>query len=159
PVPSDQLVASAVLELSGPARVSRFPGSNKPSDCVEPFQTRLMTFLAALSKAGATVNISATFRPPERAYLMHYAWMIAENLVVPQNVPAMVGVAIDWVHRDASNQPDIPASRSAAMQMVSAYGIVAAPALQSRHTEGNAVDMDITWRSSLTIDDHLGNTK
>lgn len=85
--------------------------------------------------------------------------MIAKNLVFPQSVPPMVGVAIDWVHLDASDQPDIPASRSAAMQMVSAYGIVAAPALQSRHSEGEAVDMDIAWSGDLDINNNVGTTQ
>ena len=36
-------------------------------------------------------------------------------------------------------------------EMVTAYGIVAQPALVSRHTQGRAVDMDISWTGTLTI--------
>ena len=35
--------------------------------------------------------------------------------------------------------------------MVQGYGIVFKPALTSRHTEGKALDMTITWQNSLAI--------
>ena len=142
---------TAVGELSGPSWVPRFPGSASPEDCIEPFRSNLKAFLAALTAAGAQVDIAATYRPSERAYLMHWSWKIAWNLVDPRVVPAMAGVDIDWVHRTASSDADIPKSRSAASQMVSLYDIVAQPALASRHTERRAVDMDISWTGSLSI--------
>jgi hypothetical protein len=138
-------------EPSGPAWVARFPGSASPDDCIEPFRSSLKAFLAALAAAGAQVDIAATFRPSERAYLMHWSWKIAKNLVDPRAVPAMSGVDIDWVHRTASGDADLPKSRSAASQMVSRYGLVSQPALASRHTERRAVDMDISWSGSLSI--------
>jgi hypothetical protein len=64
----------------------------------------------------------------------------------------MSGVDIDWVHRTPSGAPDIPKSRSAAGQMVGMYEIVSQPALTSRHTEGRAVDMNISWDGSLNVD-------
>ena len=67
-------------EPSGPAWVARFPGSASPDDCIEPFRSSLKAFLAALAAAGAQVDIAATFRPSERAYLMHWSWKIAKNL-------------------------------------------------------------------------------
>jgi len=148
--------APPATELSGPAWVARFPGRNDPDACIEPFRSALTAFLAALAAAGATVRIAATLRPPERAYLMHWSWKIAKNIALPQEAGPMNGVAIDWVHRDATGQPDLPKSRSAAMQMVAAYGIVAQPALQSRHTEGRAVDMDVGWNGDLGIKDKGG---
>lgn len=138
-------------EPSGPSWVRQFPGSASPEDCLEPFRSNLKAFLAALTDAGAQVDIAATYRPPERAYLMHWSWRIARNLVDPRAVPAMSGVDIDWVHRTDSGDADIPKSRSVASQMVSLYGIVAQPALASRHTERRAVDMDISWTGSLPI--------
>lgn len=138
-------------EPSGPAWVDQFLGSASPDDCIDPFKSNLKAFLAALATAGAQVDIAATFRPAERAYLMHWSWKIAKNLVDPRAVPAMAGVNIDWVHRTASGDADLPKSRSAASQMVSRYGLVSQPALTSRHTEGRAVDMDISWIGSLPI--------
>ena len=36
--------------------------------------------------------------------------------------------------------------------MVAGYGIVFRPALNSRHTEGRAIDMSIAWLGDLVID-------
>jgi hypothetical protein len=142
---------ATVAEPSGPSWVLRFSSSASPEDCIEPFRSNLKAFLVALTDAGAQVDIAATYRPPERAYLMHWSWKIARNLVDPRAVPAMSSVGIDWVHRTTSGDADIPKSRSAASQMVSLYGTVAQPALASRHTERRAVDMDISWTGSLPI--------
>lgn len=142
---------AAAREPSGPAWVSRFPGSASPDDCIEPFRSGLRAFLAALAEARATVRIAATYRPPQRAYLMHWSWKIARNIVDARDAETMPGVDIDWVHLTAAGDPDIPKSRSAASQMVSLYGIVAQPALTSRHTQRRAVDMDVAWTDPLPI--------
>jgi hypothetical protein len=47
------------------------------------------------------------------------------------------------VHRDAKGSVSLPASRAAAAQMVSGFGIVYAPALVSRHSQGRAIDMNV----------------
>ena len=121
--------AAGERELSGPEWVARFPGSDQPSDCVEPFRSHLQGFLAALARAGASVRISATFRPPERAYLMHWSWRIATNAVLPQDVPSMTGVEIEWMHSDPAGGPDIPKSRSAAKSIFSTHIMTAYRAL------------------------------
>ncbi|MDQ7251608.1 hypothetical protein [Dongia sedimenti] len=139
------------MALSGPEWVDRYPTSSDPNDCVGEFRDNLIQFIKALHAAKATVKISATLRPPQRAYLMHHAYKIAHNVEDPGNVPKMAVINIDWVHRDEAGEPDLPKSRSAASQMVTAYGIVAQPALVSRHTQGRAVDMDISWNGTLTI--------
>jgi hypothetical protein len=144
---------------SGPEWVNAFPGSREPSACAEPFASNLQAFLNALAEARANVRISSTLRPPERAYLMHWGWKIAHNLADPRSVPPMDGVDIAWLHNNSAGQPDIPRSRSAASQMVTAFGIVAQPALQSRHTEGRAVDMTIGWSGTLAIADQGGNLR
>jgi hypothetical protein len=83
---------------------------------------------------------------------MHWSFRIAKQGYDPSKVPAMTGVDIEWVHRDAANHVDLQASKDAAKQMVAGYGIVYAPALTSRHTEGKAIDMDIAWSAAtLTI--------
>jgi hypothetical protein len=139
------------MTLSGPQWTNQFRGSINPNDCVGEFRSNLNRFLKALQDAHAKVEISATLRPPERAYLMHHAYKIANNIEDPRNIPRMPTLTIDWVHRDEAGEPDIPASRSAASQMVTAFGIVAQPALVSRHTQGRAVDMGISWNGTLTI--------
>jgi hypothetical protein len=147
----DSTSTSAIRDPAGPIWVDRFPGSNDPAKCADPFRSKLLAFLAALKAAGATVSINATLRPPERAYLMHCAWDVAKNMADPRTIPPMSGVPIDWVLRDALGQPDLPKSRTAARLMVQGFGMVAQAALASRHTQGFAVDMDISWLGSLSI--------
>lgn len=141
---------------SGPLWTNQFPASSSTDDLVEPFRESVNRFLAVLRSAGATVNIAETLRPPQRVYLMHYSFCIARQALDPSTVPTMAGVDIQWVRTDAQGAPDLPASRSAAEQMVQAYGIVFKPALTSRHTEGRAIDMHITWQGDLTIANAAG---
>jgi len=129
----------------------QFPTSSSTNDLDPDFRQNVEDFLNALDDAHATYNINATLRPPERAYLMHYAYRVAREGMDPATVPEMNGVPIDWVHRDAKGVPDLAASRAAAEEMVRAFNIVYRPALTSRHSEGKAVDMNIHWSGPLTI--------
>lgn len=144
------------MPFSGPQWVNQFPESKSTDDLVEPFRDSVNQFLAALQEAGATVTIACTLRPPQRAYLMHYSFGIARQQLDPNTVPAMDGVDIQWVLTDANGSPDLAASKGAAEQMVRGYGIVFPPVLNSRHTQGKAIDMDISWQADLTIADPSG---
>jgi hypothetical protein len=139
------------VPLSGPEWVPRFPTSRRVDDLVEPFRAKTRLFLAALRDAGASVVVGDTVRPPERAYLMHFSFAIAKASQDPATVPPKTGVDIQWLHLTAEGQPDPLASKAAAEEMVAGYDIVFQPALSSRHTEGQAIDMTITWQGSLTI--------
>jgi hypothetical protein len=139
------------MALSGGQWTLQFPASSSIEDLADPFRSNARRFVVALRQAHASVVISDTLRRPERAYLMHFAFAIAREAVDPSAVPAMSGVDIQWLHLNAQGQPDLAASRSAAEQMVQGYGIVFKPALTSRHTEGKAIDMTITWQNSLLI--------
>jgi hypothetical protein len=144
----------APREPSGRAWVARFPTSASVADCAPPFRDKLNAFLAALQAAGANVNIAATLRPPQRAYLMHWCWSIVKQKTDPRTVPVLDGVPIAWVHVDGQGNFDPIASVAAAEDMVEAYGMQAlnvAPALQSNHISGTAVDMAISWNGTLTI--------
>jgi hypothetical protein len=147
------------MTLSGPSWVAQFPTSKSVSDLVEPFQTNVKSFLQALDDAGANVSIAATFRPPERAFLMNVSFRVAKGLLDPASAPANPKIDIQWIHTDGAGDPDPAASTQAAEQMVVGYGIVFAPALASRHTEGLAIDMDITWDGVLSIADATGMMK
>lgn len=142
--------------VSGADWVKQFPPSREVEDLASPFRENMKAFLGALTDAGATVSIATTFRPPERAYLMHYAYRIARERLDPRQVPARQGVDIEWVHRKANGEVDLIASRNAAEDMVDAYGIVYRPALNSQHTRGEAIDMTISWRGTLSIVDASG---
>lgn len=131
-------VANVSRELSGAQWVSRFPGSSSTEDLAPNFRSSASNFISALKSAGATVHISATYRPRERAYLMHYSAKIAKGVISPSDVPPMNGVNIEWDHGDAAQ------SQQAAQSMVNGYGIVFPPALISRHTERAAIDMTIS---------------
>jgi hypothetical protein len=142
---------------SGPSWVTQFPTSRSVTDLVDPFRTNVTNFLAALAAASATVTISATFRPPQRAYLMYYSFLIGNNSIDPATAPAHDGVDIQWVHLDDSGNPDGVASQQAAAAMAGAYDIVFQPSLTSRHTQALAIDMTISWQGDLTITDANGN--
>ena len=140
-------------ELSGRQWVDRFPGSKSLDDLADPFRSKAKGFVGALLDAGCGVAISSTLRPPQRAWLMHYSAAIAQNVIAPENVPPNTGINIEWVYR-VGGQIDRPQSRSAALQMVQSYEIDPTsplPALQSRHTEGCAIDMTISWNNTLAI--------
>jgi D-alanyl-D-alanine dipeptidase len=126
-------------ELSGAQWCGCFPTSTSLDDLTDKFEMRVCRFIAALREGGATVTISATYRPPERAYLMHFCCMIADSGQDPAAIPSMTGVDIDWTH-----DGDIEAARLAARQMKAVYNIRYPAALVSRHTQRRAIDMTIT---------------
>lgn len=134
--------------LSGPNWCSKFPTSVSLSDLIEPFQTNCKNFISALESAGAKISISATYRPVERAWLMHYAAALSEGLIQPSAIPIHSNIDIQWNHGNLLD------SKTAALQMAKGYGIVYPPALESRHTQRLAVDMWITWPPvSITLSD------
>jgi len=112
-----------------------------------------------MQTAGITVpNPTSVYRPPERAYLMHYSWNIARRNHDPSTVPAYNGVEICWVHRNDTGAVDRTASSNAAENMVTAYGIVRQPALTSRHTIRQAFDITLSWAGDIDIVDARGTT-
>jgi hypothetical protein len=146
-------------EPSGPAWVDRFPTSRTTDTLEDGFRPKCDAFLAALRAAGARIDISATLRPPERAYLMHFSFLIHTGEVDPRDVPGRAGVEIDWVHRRANGTPDLPAAVAAAAAMVEGYGIAFKPSLTSLHTVGKAIDMTISWDGKLTVAQKNGRPK
>lgn len=146
-----------VLQNSGLAWVPRFPTSTDTADLEMPFRDNVEQFIAALQAAGATVNISATRRPAERAWLMHYSWRIANRGFDPADVPRREGIDICWLHRNRDGVVDRQASIAAARQMAGPNGYAISRRLRfppdpnSNHIRGEAIDMDITWTGTLNI--------
>jgi hypothetical protein len=135
-------------ELSGDQWVSRFTGSARLDDLIEPFQTNVRSFKSAIEAAGASVRISATYRPVERAYMMHWSYLIAKGAKKAKDIPALSGVNIEWDHGDEKK------SIAAAKEMTSGFEIdnlKTTPALASNHTKKLAIDMTISWKGTLTI--------
>jgi hypothetical protein len=149
-----------VKELSGPQWVGRYQGSNQTTELTPAFQKKVDRFISELRKAGANVSITATYRPPERAYLMHYAWKIAKENLDPQKVnPAHgKGVQICWVHRDTDGNVDLEASKKAAEQMIdqTGFNMAHSATLTSNHSGRRAIDMTITWANDITVNDANG---
>jgi hypothetical protein len=127
--------------LSGKMWVALFPGLKTLDALSSPFKELVTAFINAMLEASVNIRISATLRPPQRAYLMHFSFLIAKGQQDPKTVPPMAGVNIEWFHGNIQD------SVNAAKEMVAAYGIATSttpPALQSNHIAGNAVDMTIT---------------
>ncbi|MDR5760979.1 hypothetical protein [Caballeronia sp. LZ035] len=142
--------ALTLPQLSGPEWVKRFPDSRSTAELERTFKTGVDAFIKSMQDGHATVKVSSTYRPLERAYLMHYAYALAHDEVKPKDVPAQSGVDIVWDHGDPA------ASKRAAQAMVDAYDIAKEPALHSRHTEHKAIDMTIYWAGTLTLVDGDG---
>lgn len=126
--------------LSGKVWVTLFPGLKTLEALISPFKENASAFISAMQNAGMKVVINATLRPPQRAHLMHFSFLIAKKIQDPKSVPTMEGVNIEWFHGNIAD------SVKAAQEMVSGYAIATsttAPALQSNHIAGKAVDMTI----------------
>lgn len=137
-------------ELSGAQWAQRFKGSKDTKDLALAFRYPVNAFIDAMTEAGIKVRVAATYRPVQRSYLMHWCWQIAHKYVEAEDVPALSGVDINWVHATSA------ASLEAAKQMVRAFdmgGLNTAPALYSLHNEGRAIDMSITWTGVVTVKD------
>lgn len=140
---------------SGKNWVNKFQGSNSLSTLKGSFASGAKSFVAALRVAKAHVDIQATYRPPQRAYLMHWAWSVAHGSD-PSKVPTMSGVDIDWAHKDKQGKVDLAASKKAAQEMVQGFNMAHNAVLKTRHEEGLAVDMVITWSGELKVADAKG---
>lgn len=140
-------------EPSGVQWVARFPGSKSADDLLPDFRDRVKAFISAVQRAGGAVSIASTFRPPERAYLMHWSCLIANSGQDPSGAAPLAGVDIDWAHGG-----DVGSARNAARKMVAGYGIKFPAALVSRHTQRRAIDMNIDWNGTLSVIDFNGQT-
>ncbi|NHZ40251.1 peptidoglycan-binding domain-containing protein [Massilia aquatica] len=158
------MAATSIINLqrlSGAHWFSRFPGSNDIRALSMPFRHYAQAFIESLQCAGAKVAIAATYRPVERAYLMHWAWRIDRENADPKTIPPCDGVDIVWAHRDASGKFSLSKSRAAAKEMCRVFSLrnlAARPSLQSRHTAAKGIDMSISWRGALSIVDATGAT-
>lgn len=154
--------------LSGPAWAGRFPTSKKVSDLSGTFRRDVTSFMAAMARAKIKVVPIATLRPPQRAYLMHYSWLITKGQLSADKVPAFVPksgqapVGICWEHTTAAGGLDAAASVAAAKSLLVALGVdpklKVAPALNSLHSQGLAIDMATTWTArTVVILNHSGH--
>lgn len=146
-------------EKSGLAWVNRFPTSTSLDDLKEPFKSSAKEFVSSLKTAGIQVRVSATYRPVERSYLMHYCAKIARGQISPEKVPSWPGVNIDWAHLNSEGKTDLVAAKAAAVAMKRAYGIgsnpVGAPG-KSNHNGRQAMDLSISGYAGKKVVDGDG---
>ena len=145
-------------KLSGAEWEKQFPTSKSLDDLTPDFKTKVSQFIAALEASGVKVRKSATYRPKERAYLMHYCCKVESGAIAADKVPPMEGVNIEWAHRDANGNLDVKASKAAAKAMKDAYVIRFPAALNSRHSQRRAIDMTITGYAGKNVKDADGKT-
>ncbi len=125
--------------------------SSSLDDLDSDFKEKTKAFIKALEDAGATVDVTATKRHENRAYLFHWCWKIALGKVKASEPPAKAGVDIQWDHGDDAK------SKDGAQAMVTGFGLAVppasddAPALTSNHISGKAVDMDIEWTGKIKV--------
>lgn len=131
---------------------AKYPNSSKVEDLESGFKAKVKAFIAALEEAGAKVKVSSTLRNPTRAALMHWSYKVANGKCKPKDVPKIAGADIKWDHGD--DKKSIEAAKE--MAGPSGFGIAFQPSLTSRHIEGKAVDMTITWKRTLTIKNKKG---
>jgi hypothetical protein len=147
PVPAEAAPAEAAAAptktLSGKGWIKKFPKSSSLDDLSAGFKPKVKSFVKMLSDHSITYHEVTTKRPIERQYLMYYSLKISNGTFKAKNVPDQEGVNINWVH-------DTPKkSKAAAAEMKSAYGLgsnVGKPK-KSNHSEGNAIDMKLDFKS------------
>ena len=132
------------------ANQARFTNSDKLTDLIPEFAAKVQAFITAMRAGGAQVKVSSTRRNPVRAYLMHYSWRLGAGQVSAASIPPKPGCEIVWDHGDEA------ASRRCAREMRDLFNIAYQPSLTSRHIEGKAIDMTITWAGDLALRDGQG---
>jgi hypothetical protein len=141
-------------ELSGPQWEARFQEIKDHSlgGLGSAFGASIGEFKAAMEKAGIKVGVIDTLRSEERAYLMHWSFLIGYRGTAASEADAdrLEKVKIRWEH------PDPAESVKAAKELFGKFGIDPnlqdAPGRHSNHIKGMAVDMTTTWdKDSITI--------
>jgi hypothetical protein len=124
-----------------------YPTGRDTSSLEVDFRRKVQSFIFRLEKLGCTVHITATRRPRSRAWLMRQAWDVVEGTTAPEAVgPAPDGSQIRWTVEGAR-------------AMVQTYGLVVRPSLNSKHIDGEAIDMRVEgWTGSRAELDNLGRS-
>ncbi len=137
--PLDKSEFEVFSMLSGMHWCKRFPEPEgetaKLNVLDDSFKNKAIAFIRSLRNEGFGVEVSSTRRPSERAYLMHYAWMIYMENMDANTIPKMEGVDVIWSHNN---------TRTAAKDMCDTYKLIARPSLNTNHTPGRAMDITLT---------------
>ncbi|MEN8904903.1 MAG: hypothetical protein ABF289_02980 [Clostridiales bacterium] len=135
-------IDDGTIKLSGIQWCEKYKGSNDINDLKASFREKVLKFTETLKKSGVKVEILTTLRTEQSCYLYHYAWLISQRQINPEDVPLRDDVRINWCHSTLNK------SITAAKDMISKWDISYEPALNSNHIGGTAVDMLISWKAS-----------
>lgn len=138
------------------------PTSAEIKDLEMSFRDKVKEFIQALQAAGATVEVSHTYRSDQAAYLWHWAWRISQRKVALKDVKpcAFSGRPIPDIEWDHGN---LAASIKGATEMVKGFGLSTPtsrnpsylpPSLNTLHRGakgGQAVDMTIRFSQDITV--------
>ncbi|MHB9066002.1 MAG: hypothetical protein ACYC4B_19570 [Pirellulaceae bacterium] len=142
------------------AYAEQWKGNTDITTLDQTFRAKVYEFIGLLEGAGATVHPPiSVYRPIERAYLMHFSWLIVNpddkrninpktkqpDPTEPALIPPYAGVDINW---DYGNDE---LSRAAAAQMVSYFKTGSYAAFPSKHSQYLAIDMQVEWTGTLSI--------
>ena len=132
--------------------------SNQLDDLEPGFRKKVEAFIQALRDAGATVEINATRRSEKRAYLFHWCWLIGLRKARPAAAPAKPGVPILWNHGSLQKSIEGAKEMIAGFELAVPPRSTVAPSLASNHIYGKAIDMDISWSGTLSVEKQDGAT-
>ena len=169
----EKIVKGGKAEKSGVSWVAKFPASTDIAMLESEFGKDLKAFIAALEEGGITVQISTTYRPPQRSYLMYWCQQIADGNISAEKVKPFVAevegdapVDIDWAHLGSDGKPDLEAAKKAAAQMRARFQIGTNAVAKPYHSNHNfrkakAVDMTLSpkWGVGKTVEDRSGDEK
>jgi len=167
----EKIVKGGKAEKSGVSWVAKFPASTDLGMLEATFGKDLQAFINAMKEGGIGVNISTTYRPPERSYLMHWCQQIADGKISPDKVkpfvPEIEGdgpVNIDWAHLGSDGKPDLEAAKKAAEQMRAKFLIGINAVAKPYHSNHNfrkakAVDMTLSpkWGFGKVVKNKIGD--
>jgi len=149
-----EAAAEAGLTLSGAEWCAQYPTGTTIAELTnESFRTAVQEFHDAMVEAATadnnlSIDIEASYRPAERAHLMHYCLKVANGTISPATAnerSAAAGIPINWDHGNLAT------SKSKARAMANTYQIVYPASLTSLHISGQAIDWYITWSGSLNL--------
>ena len=120
----------------------KWPELGKVEDLSDDFRPKAQAFIGMLRENKIEVQILSTNRPAERAYLFHYCVAVAKGQIQPADVPKLATVDIEWNHGDLTK------SKAAATEMIDAFRLVGPAAYPSKHTGGNAIDMQMNFTAN-----------
>lgn len=132
------------------------PTSAEIKDLDMNFRDKVIAFKKAMEAAHPSVRIdvSHTYRSDQAAYLWHWAWKIANRKIQPKDakpydLPGRPVPEIEWDHENSI------ASVRGAEDMVRGFKLTKrsrfAPSLTTRHRDGFAIDMTITWSGTIHV--------